>query len=305
MPDGRLLPLAVNCSASAALSSRAECYPRGMAAEVALKLSRNALLGVRELTEEEVRRRVDGRYPEAQQLPPRPKLDQLMRSLDLGFDWQPGHNGKPGSYQISTPTLGSSTYAGAASSTHLPPIEADLGKDTFEGMIRQTLQQGRFLSLSVRCKHWQQARDQLCATYQLHAINFDDALFQHLQQHLNGMARPPQWSTILQADNATAGSTDRSRLERLVRTVLPTITEQILNSNQPVLLTQPGLLARYGLITTWLAELRLTMAQQNQPLLLLVATDADHSSAFIDGTAVPAGAGNAEYSRIPGVWLAA
>ena len=87
--------------------------------------------------------------------------------------------------------------------------------------------------------------------------------------------------------------------------MLPTITEQILNSNQPVLLTQPGLLARYGLITTWLAELRLTMAQQNQPLLLLVATDADHSSAFIDGTAVPAGAGNAEYSRIPGVWLAA
>jgi hypothetical protein len=275
-----------------------------MAAETALKLSRNALLGVARLTVDEIHRRVQGRYPEAQPLPGYPQLDPLMRKLELGFEWQAGSGGKPGCYQISTPTLGSTTFAGhAASSTHLPPVEADMGVDKFETMIHQTLQQGRFLSLSVRSRHWQITRDQLCKQYDLTPVNFDEALFHHLQQYLDSLSRPPQWPTILRADSAPAGSTDRGRLERLVRAALPALTEQILQSEQPVLLTQPGLLARYNLITTWLAELRLTMAQHNKPLLLLIATDADHSSAFIDGTPIPAGAGSAEYSRVPGAWL--
>ena len=49
----------------AALSSRLELYPRGMAADRALRLALGALAGASTLTPEEIRRRVAGRYPDA------------------------------------------------------------------------------------------------------------------------------------------------------------------------------------------------------------------------------------------------
>lgn len=301
LPAGRLLSLAVSCSQTAALSSRAEIYPRNMPAELALQLARNALLGVKKLTEQEVHQRVHGRYPQAQQLPDRPALTTLMRNLELGFEWV---HGNPGAYQIQTPTLGSSTFAGA-SSTHIPATSLDMSVDKFDTLLMQSLQQRRFLSLTVRSKYSQQVQQQLVNRYQLNAMNFDELVFRHLREYIGTMNNPPKWQVILKADAAAEGSSDRSRLERLIRAVLPAIAEEISNSDQPVLLTQPGLLARYGLISTWLAELRLQMARAQKPLLLLVATDADHNSTYIDNTPVPAGAGSAEHSRVPIAWLAA
>jgi len=272
LPAGRLLPLAVSCSQKAALSSRAEIYQRGMPAVQALQLARNALLGVKKLTEQEVHQRVHGRYPQAEKLPERPKLDSLMRNLELGFDWV---HGNPGAYQIQTPTLGSSTFAGHPSNTHIPAAALDMGVDKFETLIKQSLQQRRFLSLSVRSKYAQQAQQQLIDRYQLNALNFDELVFRHLKAHITSMAKPPKWHVILKADAADEGSSDRSRLERLIRAVLPKVAGEITTSENPVILTQ------------------------------LVSTDADHNSTYIDNAPVPAGAGSAEHSRIPTAWLAA
>ncbi len=38
-------------------------------------------------------------------------------------------------------------------------------------------------------------------------------------------------------------------------------------------------------------------------LLLLIAADAQHDGAAIDGVTVPRGAGTREWARIPSVWL--
>jgi hypothetical protein len=180
-----------------------------------------------------------------------------------------------------------------------------MGVDKFETLLKQSLQQRRFLSLTVRSKYAPQAQQQLIDRYQLNALNFDELVFRHLKAHIAAMAKPPKWHVILKADAADEGSSDRSRLERLIRAVLPKVAEEITTSENPVILTQPGLLARYGLVNTWLAELRLHMAREQKSLLLLVSTDADHNSTYIDNTPVPAGAGSAEHSRIPTAWLAA
>ena len=63
--DSRLVRLAAAASSQSALSSRQELYPKGMDAGRAIKLSQGALYGVASLTIQEIRERVQSRYPEA------------------------------------------------------------------------------------------------------------------------------------------------------------------------------------------------------------------------------------------------
>ena len=41
------------------------------------------------------------------------------------------------------------------------------------------------------------------------------------------MARPPDWQVVLRADAAPRGSMDRSRLQALVRQVLPAMADEL------------------------------------------------------------------------------
>ena len=85
-PD-RILRLAVQSAARAAVSSRGELYPRGMAAARAAKLGASSLLGPTKLSEQEIRKRVASRYPEADPLPGRPGLDDLLETAGLKLAW--------------------------------------------------------------------------------------------------------------------------------------------------------------------------------------------------------------------------
>ena len=89
LADGRLLRLAAADSCGAAVSSRQVIYPRGLEALRVLRLARGALGGVRVLSAEQVRDRVAGRYPEADLLPERPGLDDLLASAGLELTWKP------------------------------------------------------------------------------------------------------------------------------------------------------------------------------------------------------------------------
>ena len=87
LTDTRLVRLAAAASAHAAVSSRQELYPKGMDAVRALKLSQGALLGVPSLTVAQMRERVSSRYPEAEPLPDRPALDDVLRVAGFDFQW--------------------------------------------------------------------------------------------------------------------------------------------------------------------------------------------------------------------------
>ena len=157
----------------------------------------------------------------------------------------------------------------------------------------------------MRPRLWQRAQQHLAATFALQVVSFDDLLLRHLHRLCDGMANPPNWQVVLKADAADPGSVDWSRLQGLVRRVLPAMAEELKAAGRPVLLTDSGLIGRYGLVDSWLGELRrqLQDAPRARALLLLIANEMATTAAIIDGVSVPSGAGSREFARIPSAWL--
>ncbi|RLJ22030.1 BREX system serine/threonine kinase PglW [bacterium endosymbiont of Escarpia laminata] len=311
LSNHRLLRLAVAASQGAALSSRAEFYSRGMPAERSIELAQGALLGARALSVAEVISRIQGRYPEAQPLPGRPQLDALMQKLELGFQWDGSYEqaGTRGAYCL--PQAGLTSYATRAQTTfyYTQHEEGDLNAvreiDQFVATVQNSIDSARFLALSVRPRQWKRARERLQSTFDFQLISFDELLLRHLHQLCSGMQNPPKWEVVLKADASDHSSVDWSRLQGLVKKVLPDMADEIKQAQCPVLLTEPGLIARYDLVNSWLSDLRqhLMDAQQMQALVLLIANDVSTAAAVIDSVSVPSGAGSKEFAPIPTAWL--
>jgi hypothetical protein len=162
----------------------------------------------------------------------------------------------------------------------------------------------RFLALAVKPRRMAAAAERLTADFGLVPVSFDALLLRHLHRVCDAMAKPPQWEVVLRADAADANSRDWQNLQRLVARALPGMAEELIGSAAPVLLTDTGLLGRYGLVNTWLQQLRdrLPTAPDMPALVLLVAADGQQAGAVIDGTPVPAGAGAREFARVPRGW---
>ncbi len=311
LSNHRLLRLAVAASQSSALSSRAEFYSRGMPAERAIELAQGALLGTRALSVVEVISRIQGRYPEAQPLPGRPQLDALMQNLELGFQWDGSYErgGVRGAYCLPQAGLTSYTARAQTSYYYTQHEEGDLSAarevNQFIKTVQNSIDSARFLALSVRPRQWNRAKEQLCSTFNFHVISFDELLLRHLHQLCDSMQNPPKWEVVLKADDAEPTSVDWSRLQLLVKKILPAMADEIKQVDRPVLITEPGLIARYNLIDSWLSDLRqhLMNAQQVHALVLLLANDVTTNAAVIDGASVPSGTGSKEFARIPSAWL--
>ena len=311
LSNHRLLRLAVAASQGAALSSRAEFYPRGLPAERSIELAQGALLGTQALFVDEVHARIHGRYPEAQPLPGRPRLDAMMQKLDLGFEWDGNFEraGKRGAYclpQAGLTSYASRTHTAFHSTQHEEgDVSARREVDEFIKTVRNTVDSARFLALSVRPSYWQRAQAKLCEVFSFQTISFDELLLRHLHRFCDAMVNPPNWDVVLKADAADVNSVDWSRLQGLVRKVLPAMADEVKSVDRPVLLTEPGLIARYELVNTWLSDLRqhLMSAEHVHALVLLIANDMATPAAVIDGATVPSGAGSKEFARVPSAWL--
>lgn len=318
LSNHRLLRLAAAASQSAALSSRAEFYARGMQAKQALELAQGALLGSKALTVKDIQSRVAGRYPDAQPLPGRPQLDALISELDLGFSWN-------GEYELvgraagafCLPTAGQTSNATTANSLFATAQTQDEEIDLLEDIqgLHQRLQlvatDSGFLALTVKPSLWYQAQSKLCKEYGLLCVSFDELLLRHIQLVCAAMPKAPDWQVVLHADAADTHSRDWQNLQRLVHKALPAVSKEILSADQPLLLTDSGLLARYDLVSTWLADVRAQLMEgvskhgnRLHGMALLIAADAQHNAAMIDKTLVPTGAGSREFARIPTRWLA-
>lgn len=318
LSNARLLRLAAAASQTAALSSRAEFYPIGMKAELALELAQGALLGSRALTVKEIQNRVAGRYPAAEPLPGRPQLDDLVQGLGMGFEWDPeyqqrdtlnGVAGTRGAYCLPTPAYSSltrrtMTQVGHTQLGEAPSVSAQEVAQLSQ-LIGNTIDSARFLALTARTRDWSAAQQKLCDDFNLKPISFDELLLRHLHTLMDGMRTPPKWSVVLKADAAERSSQDWRRLQQLVQRVLPAMAEEIKHADQPVLLTEAGLIGRYELVNTWLNELRqhLINSGNARALILLIAVDVQQDGANIDGVTVPRGAGSSEWASIPSVWL--
>ena len=306
----RLLALAAAVSQRGALSSRLELYPRGMAADRALRLALGALAGASTLTQEEIRRRVAGRYPDAARLPERPDLDALLRDAGSELRWEPDAADGQGAYRsplrkfvtISSATSYTRVAGGASRGAETQSAEWD-DTGAFEQRLRRALESRAFLALIVSPRRLVDAERALASAFAIDARSADELLIRHMKAAAREAGA--DWRIVLRADRGPRGGSDWATLMRLVgHRALPRVRAELAAAPRPVLLTNLGLLARYDQMT-FLDGLRDSSGRAGGPpgVWLLVPRDPQESRPMVDGKPVPVFTA-AQWTRIPGAWLA-
>jgi serine/threonine protein kinase len=307
-PPARLLRLAAAVSGVAAVSSRQELYPRGMDAARALRLTPGLLASRGDLTIEQLRERVSSRYPEAAALPDRPELDDLLREAGFDLEWVPDAARGTGAYRpreayrISVPSV-TSTLTRFGTRVGPPiavPDEAVLEARAFEDRLRTAAEAGQFLVLSAGPRDLARARQEL-ARFDVEVVDTDALLVSAMKQE--ALKAGASWDIVLRADAAPRDGADWRNLQLLVTRAMASVTTSLLARPSTVLLTNPGLLARYdrlGLLHD--VHQQLGRSGGLQGLWVLVPADGQAVQPLLDGVAVPV-IGRGQWARIPEPWL--
>ncbi len=288
----RILRLAVEAASSAALSSRGELYPRGMAGERAIKLGASSLLGPKSLTVKQVWERIASRYPEAQSLPERPALDALLEQAELALVW----HRDAGRYD--TPSL-RPTYLTSTSTLHATQDDGALALDK---RLRRLLEKKGFLALSVPPQYMLQAEQHVADSFGMRLYSLEGALLEHMREVAEELGA--SWQVVIDADAAQPGSQNRRRLDQLVRRSIDRLIGEVEDTPEPLLLTRPGLLARYQKLEK-LMDIQDACQRGTAPAarVLIVVADASSAMPEVDGQALPVVL-NAAWTRPGRGWLA-
>lgn len=320
-PDGttrpapeRLARLAVAAAKSAALSARLEIYPKNMAPERALRLAHGALLGASELSKADLEDRLRARYPECAPLPDRPMLDTLLRDAGLPHVFDPTRRQGAGAFTVpdaTTTLLTSDTRSTPRAATALDR-PAEVSEDVaaaraFEERLVRAQRDGVFLVLAISPKHALEAEGELLHRgFAIERRSFDDLLLKALRRHATANEIP--WTVVLDADRARPESVDGKNLRQLVRMAIADVEQELATSARTILLTQPGLLARYDCIDV-LERLRDRVGVRVAPgsprlfgLWVLVPCDDQREPPVLNGVAVPV-ITPAQWTRIPIAWV--
>jgi serine/threonine protein kinase len=291
----RLLRLAAAMSKTAAVSSRQELYPRGMAAERVLRLGLGALtgLGLGEgdggFTVEQIRSRLESRYPEAERLPDRPELDELLQRVGFDVRWNPEtttfHRREANIFATSGSSVGPRRST-ATSARHIEVTPDVAEARQFEERLRHAYAEGGFLVLTVRPSRMRRCEDELLRRFKLHRVSFDQVLLDALREKARELE--VDWSYIEEADGEEPASQGWQDMLELTSRVAPKIAEDLLNRPEHLLLVHPGLIARYDQMSI-LETLRDKVGQDATcpGLWVLVATDGQNEMPVLDHAEIP------------------
>ncbi len=291
----RLLKLAAAMSRTASVSPRQELYPRGMAAERALRLGLGALSGLGlgdgedGFTIEQIRDRLRSRYPEAEPLPVRPDLDALLHLVGLEVRWDDEKKVYSRREGRIVATSGSSipSRRTTATSTRKVEVTPDLAEARqFEERLRHAHGDGGFLVLTVRPSRMRRCEDELLRRFPIERVSFDDLLFEALRREAGELEI--DWAIIEQADGADRSGQDWNNLLHLVARAAPKVVAQLCDRREHLLLVNPGLIARYDQMAV-LETLRDNVGHDVPcpGLWVLVATDGQHDLPMLDNAEIP------------------
>jgi hypothetical protein len=147
----------------------------------------------------------------------------------------------------------------------------------------------------------------LAERFPVQVSSLDELLIRHMKAYT--AEKRIDWQVVLRADGVTrserAASRDWGNLQRVVKAVLPRIQAELSASAKFVLLTDPGLLARYDQMS-YITELQSITGRPGGPpgLWLLVPSDVQHQKPMLDGQPVPVFA-RGQWARVPDIWLGA
>ncbi|HXE55914.1 MAG TPA: hypothetical protein VN541_23010, partial [Tepidisphaeraceae bacterium] len=271
-----------------------------MTADRALKLGIGALSASREVTLEQIRDRVQGRYPLAQPLPDQPELDRLLKDAGWTLRWDEAR----GAYVVPTELFATHTYTSTLprqATGHVPPgaVTPDVAEARdFDDRLRRSLQTGSFLALSVAPRHVRRAAGDLADRFNLEVRSLDELLIGELKEQ--AAARKVDWSVVLKADADGPAGKDWPKLMLLVKAAIAEVEKQVLGMSRPVLLLYPALIARYEQLQL-LDHLREGSGRAgNVPGIWLLVSASDHQTTLptIDNRPVPV-LGHGQWAWIP------
>ena len=175
--------------------------------------------------------------------------------------------------------------------------------DDFKQRLRRALEQQAFLALIAAPRRLADAERALASAFPIDVSSFDALLIRHMREAAREAGA--DWRTVLRADRQPAGGSDRANLLRLVEhRALPRVRAELTRAPRAVLLTNLGLLARYGQMT-FIDGLRDAAGRAGGPpgVWLLVVDDEQETRPMLDGRPVPVFT-PAQWTRIPDGWPA-
>ena len=293
--DGRLSRLAAAASVAAAVTSKGETYPVGLAPERALRAIGSSLttssagVDVRQLRE-----RVRARYPLARPLPPYPDLDGVLRDAGLALDFRDGRYFPPAasSSQLSTGARTATHYrTRIADDAALPVDLADL-----EERLRGSLARRGFLALTASASRLDRAVRALTERFDVRRYDVTAALLAEMRRLAD--ENDVDWAIVLRADRPDAGPRDSANLRQLVAAATPAVEAHLAQAAEPLLLVDAEPLARYGRLGR-LEELADPATARPAARWLLVAADGERRLPHLDGQPAPTTGG---WLHLPSKW---
>ena len=306
LPHGRALRLAAAASKGAALSARAELYPKGMAPGIALRLSLGSLAGPRVLSEEAVRERVRGRFPDAAPLPPRPELDRLLDEVGAERIWSDDDPNERGYVSRIVSPSGSGSPSGLSrygTLTAAPiPTPEVLDARSLEEKIAGASRSGAFLALTVDPRRAPRAEAELLRRFApRERVSIEALLLREMRTE--AQARKVKWPVVLSADAEGYDGKGFRNLLRLATKAGERARTTLLELDRPALLVNPGLLARYDLMPMLTDLAQASGTRGGPPSLWLLVPQPDDGMPRIDDASLPVMSA-ANWARLTDPWLA-
>lgn len=260
--------------------------------------------GAGDLTVEQdaLRARVRGRFPEAAELPPRPQLDTLLDEAGAEVDWREASPDGPGYFSRSIPDSGSGTAALIRHATLAPAQEATpdvLAARAIEDKIAFAADKGVFLALTVEPRWARDAEAELLRRFPREVVSLERLMLRAMRARAE--ERRIAWPKALTADAAARDSADFRNLLRLAAEAAPRVAKEVLALRQPALLTRPGLIARYDLMTMLDEFSQASGALSGPPSLWLLIPQAAPGRPEIDGAVLPV-ISSANWTRLTRPW---
>ncbi|MDW5323930.1 hypothetical protein [Plantactinospora sp. KLBMP9567] len=290
LSDARLLQLAAaGSNGEADVNVQGQLYPVGMPAARALRLAAGGLIG-QSLTVDELRKRVWSRFPRAEELPGRPRLDEVLAECEVPLVWLPTqrHYGRPESRM----TVGGGTRM---TNTVAPILGPDATAEAHAKLVGAIERRG-FLVVKTSMRRLTAARRALLSRLGLTEVDVTAILLDRLR----ALGYP--WDAIVAADNGSPADADFRSLVDLVRhEVVPAIGEALAAADGPALLTEAAPLARYGQMRVVQELADPTRPRPAARLLLLPVRRPE--AALLDGEPIPLVSPASQALWLPDTWL--
>jgi Protein kinase domain len=305
LPLGRPLRLAAAASKGASLSARAELYPKGLVPATALRLSLGSLAGPRLLSEEAVRERVKGRFPDSAQLPPRPELDRLLDEVGAERIWTDDDpDGRGYVSRIVTSSRGSPSGLQRYGTSATAPLATPevLDARSLEEKIVGAGRTGAFLALTVDPRRAPLAEAELLRRFApRERVSLEALLLREMRAEAE--TRKVKWPVVLAADAEGHDGKGFRNLLRLATKAAERVRTTLLAFDRPVLLVNPGLLARYDLMPMLSDLAQASGTKDGPPSLWLLVPQPDGGLPRIDDASLPVMSAT-NWARLTDPWLA-